>query len=162
MNALFILDDQGLYQPARPEEIITLAKQIISERLHRSEDIEITSPADVNRYLQLQLAEREHEVFAVLYLDTRHRLIEFVEEFRGSIDGCSIPPREIVKAALKHNAAACIFAHNHPSGVAEPSQADISITTRLKSALALVDVRVLDHIVVTVDDCVSLASRGHL
>ena len=161
MNA-FIRDSEGGYKPARAEEIINLAKNIISERLHRSEDIEITSPTAVMQYLQIQLAEREQEVFAVMFLNTRHRLIEFKEMFYGSIDGASVHPREVVKAALKVNAAAIIFAHNHPSGVAEPSQADIQITTRLKSALALVDVRVLDHIVVTVDECVSLAQRGHL
>ena len=114
------------------------------------------------QYLQIQLAEREQEVFSVMFLNTRHQLIEFQEMFYGSIDGASVHPREVVKAALKVNAAACIFAHNHPSGVAEPSQADISITGRLKSALALVDIRVLDHIIVTVDECVSLAQRGHL
>ena len=158
----FIRDNEGAYQPAHPEQIINLAKQIIADRLHRSEEIEITSPTDVKRYLQLQLAEREQEVFSAMFLDTRHRLIEFKEMFYGTIDGASVHPREVVKLALKLNAAAVIFAHNHPSGVAEPSQADIQITGRLKSALALVDVRVLDHIVVTVDDTVSLAQRGHL
>ena len=97
-----------------------------------------------------------------MFLDTRHRLIEFKEMFYGTIDGASVHPREVVKLALKLNAAAMIFAHNHPSGVAEPSQADIAITGRLKSALALIDVRVLDHIIVAADDTVSLAQRGHL
>ena len=161
MNA-FILDDKGIYQQAHPEQIINLAKRIISKRLHRSEEIEITSPTDVKRYLQLQLAEREQEVFSAMFLDTRHRLIEFKEMFYGTIDGASVHPREVVKLALKLNAAAMIFAHNHPSGVAEPSQADIAITGRLKSALALIDVRVLDHIIVAADDTVSLAQRGHL
>lgn len=161
MNA-FIRDNEGAYKPAHPEQIITLAKQIIAERLHRSEDITVTSPTDVKRYLQLQLAEREQEVFSAMFLDTRHRLIEFREMFYGSIDGASVHPREVVKVALKLNAAAVIFSHNYPSGVAEPSQADIQITERLKSALALVDVRVLDHIVVTAGECVSLAQRGHL
>ena len=121
-----------------------------------------TSPDDVERFLQLQLSGREQEVFGALFLDTRHRMINFEQLFYGTIDGASVHPREVVKAALKCNAAAVIFAHNHPSGVAEPSQADIQITGRLKSALALIDVRVLDHIVVTADDCVSLAQRGHL
>ena len=161
MNA-FIRDSEGAYQPAHPEQIINMAQQIISDRLQRSDDIVATSPQDVQRYLQLQLATKEREIFAAMFLDTRHRLIEFKKMFFGTIDGASVHPREVVKAALKCNAAAVIFSHNHPSGVAEPSQADIQITGRLKSALALVDVRVLDHIVVTVDDCVSLAQRGHL
>ena len=161
MNA-FIRDGEGVYQPAHPEQIITIAQQIISDRLLRSEYIVATSPTDVQRYLQLQLATKEREIFAAMFLDTRHRLISFEKLFFGTIDGASIHPREVVKAALKLNAAAVIFSHNHPSGVAEPSQADIQITERLKSALALVDVRVLDHIVVTAVDCVSLAQRGHL
>ena len=161
MNA-FIRDGEGAYQPAHPEQIINMAKQIISDRLHRGEDIEITSPQAVMQYLQLQLADKEQEIFSAMFLDTRHRLIKFEKMFYGTIDGASVHPREVVKAALKCNAAAVIFAHNHPSGVAEPSQADIQISTRLKSALALIDVRVLDHIVVTVDDSVSLAQRGHL
>ncbi len=161
MNA-FIRDSEGAYQPAQPEQIINLAKQIISDKLHRGDNIEVTSPTAVMQFLQLQLAGKEQEIFSAMFLDTRHRLIEFKKMFFGTIDGASVHPREVVKAALKLNAAAVIFSHNHPSGVAEPSQSDIQITARLKSALALIDVRVLDHIVVTVDDCVSLAQRGHL
>lgn len=159
---LFVRNDRGNYQSAHPEQIINLAQQIISDRLQRGEDIVATSPTDVQRFLQLQLAAKEQEIFAAMFLDTRHRLISFEKMFFGTIDGATVHPREVVKAALKLNAAAVIFAHNHPSGVAEPSQADIAITGRLKSALALLDVRVLDHIVVTADDCISLAQRGHL
>ena len=159
---LFCRDHEGRYMSAHPEQIINLAQSIISGRLQRSEDIVATSPQDVQRYLQLQLATQEREIFAAMFLDTRHRLISFKKMFYGTIDGASVHPREVVKAALKCNAAAVIFSHNHPSGVAEPSQADIQITGRLKSALALIDVRVLDHIVVSADDCVSLAQRGHL
>jgi DNA repair protein RadC len=161
MNA-FIRDHEGAYQPAHPEQIINMAQQIISERLQRSEDIVATSPQDVQLYLQLQLGAKEQEIFGAMFLDTRHRLISFEKMFLGTIDGATVHPREVVKAALRLNAAAVIFSHNHPSGVAEPSQADIAITTRLKSALALIDVRVLDHIIVVPDDCVSLAQRGHL
>jgi DNA repair protein RadC len=161
MNA-FIRDSEGGYQPASSAEIIRLAKNIISGSLCRTEDITVTSPTAVTQYLQLQLGAKEQEIFSAMFLDTRHRLIEFKKMFFGTIDGASVYPRELVKAALKCNAAAVIFSHNHPSGVAEPSQADIQITGRLKSALALVDVRVLDHIIVTADDCVSLAQRGHL
>jgi len=114
-------------------------------------------------YIRLTFAddpEREH--FACLYLDNRHRVIETEVLFHGTIDGASVHPREVVKAALHHNAAACIFAHNHPSGVAEPSRSDIQLTERLKAALALVDVRVLDHIIVGDGEHVSLAQRGLL
>jgi DNA repair protein RadC len=161
MNA-FIRDSEGGYQPASSAEIIRLAKNILISRLQRSEDIEVTSPDAVKKFLQLSLGGKEREVFGCLFLDTRHRLICFEELFFGTIDGASVHPREVVKAALRLNAAAVLFSHNHPSGVAEPSQADIAITTRLKSALALIDVRVLDHIIVTVEDSVSLAQRGYL
>ena len=158
---LFIRDDLNTYRAAQPDHVIDVASQLLSERLHR-EALEVTSPGAASKFLQLQLGDKEQEIFAALFLDTRHRLICFKKMFYGTIDGASVHPREVVKAALKCNAAAVIFAHNHPSGVAEPSQADISITGRLKSALALVDVRVLDHIVVSQNETVSLAQRGHL
>ena len=101
-----------------------------------------------------------HEVFASLFLDNRHQVIEYEELFTGTIDGASVHPREVVKRALYHNAAAVIFAHNHPSGVAEPSKADRSITSRLTAALALIDVRVLDHFVIGDGEVVSFAERG--
>ena len=108
-----------------------------------------------------QLRDSPHEIFAVLFLDQRHRVIKFEEMFQGTIDGANVYPREVVKKALHHNAAAVILAHNHPSGVAEPSQSDERITQRLKDALALVDIRVLDHFVIG-DDIVSFAERGLL
>lgn len=120
-----------------------------------------TDAATTRLYLQRQLRHFDHEVFACLFLDTRHRLISFEPLFRGTIDGASVYPREVVKQALKHNAAAVIFAHNHPSGVAEPSQSDIQITKRLRSALGLVDIRVLDHIIVGDAETTSLAELGH-
>ncbi len=107
-----------------------------------------------------QLVGLEHEVFACLFLDNRHRVLEFRQLFRGTIDGCSAHPREVVKAALLLNSAAVIFAHNHPSGVPEPSRADLALTKRLQDALALVDIRVLDHIIVWGVETVSLAERG--
>ena len=122
----------------------------------------MTSPRQVREYLALWLADRPHEVFACLYLDTRHRVIACEELFRGTIDGASVHVREVVASALEKGAAALIFAHNHPSGVAEPSAADRQITERLRQALALVDVRVLDHIVVGAGESVSLAERGLL
>ncbi len=121
----------------------------------------LSSPQDTRAFLTLQLRDAPSEVFACLFLDNRHRVIAFEELFQGTIDGANVHPREVVKRALHHNAAALILAHNHPSGVAEPSQADRRITNRLKDALALIDVRVLDHIVVG-DEVVSFAERGLL
>lgn len=118
------------------------------------------SPADTRAFLVAQLRDRPYEVFCCLYLDNRHRLIRFEELFRGTIDGATVHPREVLRQALAHNAAALIVAHNHPSGVAEPSQADEMITRRLKEALALVDIRLLDHVVIAGADAVSLAERG--
>lgn len=122
----------------------------------------IRSPADTEDFLMARLGTLEHESFSIIFLDNRHRVIEFTEMFRGTIDGTSVYPREVVKEALKHNAAAIILAHNHPSGVAEPSQADERITLRLKAALELIDVRVLDHLIVGAGTCTSLAKRGIL
>lgn len=146
----------------RENEVIRQAKTILYSRMI-THGVELTSPIAVYDFLQLELATEEQEIFSVLFLDTRHRLIEFKRMFYGTIDGASVHPREVVKAGLRLNAAAVIFAHNHPSGKAEPSQADITITTRLKSALALIEVRTLDHIVIgSHGDTVSLAQRGHL
>ena len=136
-----------------------LARRYFEETLPRGEAIR--SPADTETFLLARLRDRPHEVFCCLYLDNRHRVLYFEELFRGTIDGTSVYPREVVKTALSLNAAAVIFAHNHPSGVAEPSQADERITRRLKAALELVDIRILDHIVVG-ETCVSLAERGLL
>lgn len=122
----------------------------------------MTSPGAVSDYLRLKLASYKYEVFACLLLDNQHRVIAFEELFRGTIDGASVHPREVVRAAIKHNAAAVIFSHNHPSGLAEPSAADIRITSRLKDAMALIDVRVLDHIIVGSHSTTSLAERGQV
>ena len=117
-------------------------------------------PVAVRKYLSAKLADFEHEVFAVLFLDTQHRLIEYSELFRGTIDSASVYPRELVKEALRLNAAAVIVSHNHPSGNPEPSGADKVLTQRLREALALVDVRTLDHIIVAGDSTTSFAERG--
>lgn len=122
----------------------------------------IRSPAETEDFLKARLGGLDHESFSIIYLDNRHRVIFYEELFRGTIDGTSVYPREVVKESLAHNAAAIILAHNHPSGVAEPSQADERITKRLKSACELVDIRVLDHIIVGSDKCTSMASRGIL
>ena len=118
------------------------------------------SPGDTSTFLRLRLAERKNEVFGCLFLDNRHRILEVSELFQGTIDGASVHPRVVVQKALGFNAAAIIFFHNHPSGVAEPSRADEAITQRLKEALALIDVRVIDHFVVTAGEFVSFAERG--
>jgi DNA repair protein RadC len=122
----------------------------------------LANPRATREFLRARLRDRDHEVFCCLFLDNRHRVICFDEVFRGTLDGASVHPRDVVKLALARNAAAVILAHNHPSGVAEPSQADELITGRLREALALVDIRVLDHIVVGDAACVSFAERGLL
>ena len=120
----------------------------------------LSCPTDTRRFLSACLRRHEHEVFACLFLDNRHRLIRFEELFHGTVNGASVYPREIAKRALHHNAAAIIIAHNHPSGVAEPSQADRAITTRIRDAMALIDVRLMDHFVVGDGEVVSFAERG--
>ena len=122
----------------------------------------LSNPRATREFLRMRLRDLRHEVFCCVYLDNRNRVIAFEELFRGTIDGANVHPREVVKEALAHNAAAVILAHNHPSGIAEPSQADELITRRLKEALALVDIRVLDHLVVGDDVCESFAERGLL
>ena len=120
----------------------------------------LAAPEDAARFLKARLLDLPHEVFCCLFLDTRHRLIRYEELFRGTIDGATVYPREVVKRALAHNASAVILGHNHPSGVSEPSEADRSITLKLAKALALVEVRLLDHVVVSRGGHVSLAERG--
>lgn len=122
--------------------------------------IDFTSPELVCKYLRHAYMGFEHEIFGVILLDNQHRMLVNCELFRGTIDSASVYPREVAKFALKHNAAACIFFHNHPSGVVEPSTADQGITIRLKDALALLDIRVLDHLVVGKEGSVSFANRG--
>ena len=142
------------------DAIIAQALEILDRRLIREEIFTVTSPHDARDYLKLKLAEKEHEVFVCLFLDNRNQLIKYEELFRGTIDGASVYPREVVKRSLELNAAAVVFAHNHPSGVPEPSSADNNITIRLQKSLALVDIRVLDHLIVGGTSIVSLAERG--
>ncbi|MDG1582983.1 DNA repair protein RadC [Pseudomonas sp. GOM6] len=146
--------------PVTEADILLMARQLANLRLRRGRAL--TSPQDVFSHLQVLLADHEHEVFALLHLDSRHRVIAFQEMFRGTLDGASVYPREIVKAALEHNAAAMILVHNHPSGDPEPSQADRNLTHKLQEALNLVGVRTLDHVVVGREGCVSLAEQGYL
>lgn len=140
------------------QAILEMTHRHLREQLQRQDAL--TSPDDTRRYLQLRLHHYPYEVFSCIFLDNRHRIISYEELFRGTIDGASVHPREVVRRAIHHNAAALILAHNHPSGVAEPSRADEAITQRLKQALDLVDIRVLDHIVVGDTETISLAERG--
>jgi DNA repair protein RadC len=147
-------------RPVSAEEVIEFAFQIIAERCKPG--VELTSVAATRRYLVSKLSAKESEVFACIFLDNRHRVIAYQELFFGTIDGASVHPREVVKQSLRYNAAALIVSHNHPSGVAEPSSADCSITQRLREALELIDVRLLDHVIVAGTETVSLAERGLL
>ncbi|WP_394181650.1 DNA repair protein RadC [Marinomonas posidonica] len=140
------------------QAVLEMSKRHLQEQLMR--ETVFSSAEQVRAYLSSQLRHVQREIFAVLFLDSQHRLIRYQELFLGTIDAAAVYPREVVKAALQYNAAAVIIAHNHPSGVAEPSQADISITSRIKSALELIDVRLLDHFVVGDGSPVSLAERG--
>lgn len=146
---------------ANDDDVIAHALQILNTRL-RQPGAAINSPQELKDYARLRLAELDHEVFCVVFLDNRHRVIAFEELFRGTIDGASVHPREVVKAALAHNAAAVVLVHNHPSGVPEPSGADKLITNRLKDALALIDIRTLDHLIVAGRETVSFAEKGLL
>ncbi len=140
--------------------VVTLAMSVLANR-HRPGRT-LGSPEETRNFLRLRLADHRNEVFGCLFLDNRHRIIAVRELFQGTIDGASIHPRVVVQQAMEANAAAMVFYHNHPSGVAEPSRADEMITRRLKEALALVDVRVLDHFVISGGESVSFAERGLL
>ena len=154
-------EDQAVYNISDDDETIRLAMNIIIKRLNSS-SVVIGNPDDTLNFLKLRYDGQEYETFDVMFLDNRHRLIKFKQLFRGTIDGASVYPREVVKEALKHNAAALIVSHNHPSGIPEPSQSDENITNRLKDALNLMDIRLLDHIIIGGSDHVSLAERGLL
>jgi len=143
---LEVRDLLGDYRPASPEEILRAADRVIHKRYRRGATIE--SPHSSVDLFRQKLALQIHEVFAVLFLDNKHRIIEYKELFQGTIDSASVYPRVVVQEALLLNAAAVIVAHNHPSGVAEPSYADKHITHKLQEALALVEVRLLDHIII--------------
>lgn len=146
-------------QSREDDAVVRHAIRILERRLRKAE-ITLGSPSEVRRFLTLKLADRDHEVFVALFLDTQHRLIAYEELFRGTLAQTSVYPREVIKVALRHNAGSVIFAHNHPSGVAEPSRTDEMLTNALRDALALVDVLVVDHFVVAGTSTVSFAERG--
>jgi DNA repair protein RadC len=150
----------GPAKRAQFEAALELARRSLKDELRSASAL--TSPGAVRDYLRLAIADREHEVFVCLWLDAQHRVLRFEELFRGTLTQTSVYPREIVKAGLRANAAAVIFAHNHPSGAAQPSQADELLTRNLKDALSLVDVKVLDHFIVAAHQTLSFAERGLL
>jgi DNA repair protein RadC len=150
----------GPAKRAQFEAAVELARRSLKDELRSASAL--TSPGAVRDYLRLAIAEREHEVFVCLWLDAQHRVLRFEELFRGTLTQTSVYPREIVKAGLRANAAAVIFAHNHPSGAAQPSRADELLTRNLKDALALVEVKVLDHFIVAGPHALSFAERGLL
>ncbi|HFC93167.1 MAG TPA: JAB domain-containing protein, partial [Leucothrix mucor] len=137
--------------------VVEMSRRYLEEKMLRGDVL--TNASAVEDYLKLKLRNYPYEVFCCVFLDNKHRVIEFEELFRGTIDSASVHPREVIRRAIHHNAAAVIFSHNHPSGVAEPSQSDQHITTTLKQALSLIDVRVLDHFIIG-DEVVSFAQRG--
>jgi DNA repair protein RadC len=148
----------GMAKFAQLQACLEMSRRYLHEQIQQSDSL--TNPQQTRHYLHNKLRHYPYEVFACLFLDNRHRVIYYEELFRGTIDGATVHPREVVKLALQYNAAALIFAHNHPSGVAEPSRADIAITEQLKSALSLVEIRVLDHIIIGEGLPISLAERG--
>jgi DNA repair protein RadC len=152
---LLVREADGQYRLARADEVLQQARRVLSHKVRRGATM--GSPQGVKDYLRLEIGLLEHEVFCVLFLDAQHRVIELKPMFRGTVSQTSVYPREVVKEALRLNAAAVILAHNHPSGSADRSRAD-----ELLTQLALVDVRVLDHFVVTASDVVSFAERGLL
>ena len=159
-SSLLVRDVAGDYRPAKADEVLQAALRVLAGQMYGSEAL--TSPQVVRDFLRIKLGTLEHEVFAIIHLDAHNRVIDYVEMFRGTVSQTSVYPREVVKESLARNSAALILVHNHPSGVAEPSRADEMLTQTLKSALALVDVRVLDHLVVAGASILSFAERGLL
>jgi DNA repair protein RadC len=158
-----IHETPGHFQVLRPvtsEEILAMARALIKHQFARGKAL--TNPTDTRAYLMLELATLEHEVFYCLFLDNQHRILKAEQCFQGTVDGANVYPREVVKRALQLNASALILAHNHPSGITEPSAADRAITQRLVEALKLVDIRVLDHFIIGGADYFSFAEQGLL
>ena len=155
---LYVRREPRRYRAANSDEIIEAARAVADQRMQRGASF--ANPAETRRFFMEKLGGLEREVFAALFLDSRHRLIESAELFQGTIDGAEVHPREVVRKALRCNAAAVIVAHNHPSGTVSPSAADRAVTARLKQALALVDVRLLDHIIVGGTEASSMAESG--
>ena len=157
MTTLYV-NDSGDFREACDQEIIRCAQGVLGKRFRAGSPV-LTSPERTQEFLRIRLATLDYEVFGCLYVDKRHRLIKAEDLFRGTIDGAIVHPRELIRAVILNGAAAVVLYHNHPSGQATPSQADELITTRLRDALALIDVRLLDHIIVG-DSAYSFAEHG--
>ena len=157
-EARLYVREKTRYAPAEPEQVLAEAQRIVDARMVRGTSFK--DPSVACEFFRNKLGHLEREVFAAVMLDTRHRLIDYAELFQGTIDGAEVHPREVVRAALRLNAAAVLVAHNHPSGEVEPSAADRAVTARLKQALALMDVRLLDHVIVGGGNSLSMANRG--
>ena len=157
-SSLLVRDVGGEYRPADADEVLQAAQRVLAARVRGTHVL--TSPAVVKDFLRARLGNLPHEIFAVVHLDAQHRVLDYVEMFRGTVSQTSVYPREVVKDALGRNSSALLLVHNHPSGSAEPSRADEHLTQTLKSAGALVDVRVLDHLIVAGDSVLSMAERG--
>jgi DNA repair protein RadC len=155
------MNSQSSFVYSTAEEVINAAKQIM-ESMFVQHDVSLSSPDLVRSYLSMRIGREEREIFCVMFLDNQNRLIATEDLFQGTIDGASVYPREVVKAALRHNAASVVLAHNHPSGKVEPSEADKRITARLQNALSLVEIQLIDHFVVSSVESVSFAERGLL
>jgi DNA repair protein RadC len=155
-----VLGHYIITNPMSETDVLGAAEDILRRRLERM--AALTTPHDSAAFLRMRLGHLLHEEFHAIWLDNRHHVIAFDRLFNGTINGTSVHPREVVRTALRHNAAAVIFAHNHPSGVPEPSTADGAITIRLREALSLIAVRVLDHIIVAAQHTISMAERGLL
>lgn len=157
---LFIRLPDGSTKPASSKEILRAAQHALAHRMRRGASI--SSPQRVREYLSVRFGHLDYEVFSVIFVDKRNRILDYVELFRGTLDGASVYPREVVKLALEKGAAACVLVHNHPSCDVQESGADVLITKRLTEALALIDVRVLDHLIIGGDAVASFAERGLL
>lgn len=154
-----IRDHKGTYRTIDIDCLLTAARHVAIEQLAQGPTL--TAPRDSAHYVQHTIGALDHEIFCIVWLDNGHKVLRYDELFRGTIDGASVYPREVVKAALEVNAASALLFHNHPSGDGSPSQADIQITEKLKEALSVVEIRVIDHIVIG-ETCVSFAERGLL
>jgi DNA repair protein RadC len=157
-SVLLVRDVAGDYRQVDADEVLQAAQQVLLGRV-RGSDV-LASPQAVRDFLRVKLGTLEHEVFAVVHLDTQNRVIEYVEMFRGTVSQTSVYPREVVREAMMRNSAAVLLVHNHPSGSTQPSRADEHLTQTLKAALSLVDVRVLDHLIVADNDFLSMAEHG--
>jgi DNA repair protein RadC len=157
-SSLLVRDVAGQYRPAQADEVLLAAQQLLATQV-RGSDV-MSSPAVVKDFLRARLGSLPHEVFAVVHLDAQNRVLDYVEMFRGTVSQTSVYPREVVRDALLRNSSALLLVHNHPSGLADPSRADECLTQTLKQAVALIDVRVLDHFIVAGNSVQSMAERG--